>query len=75
MPNAIRLVAVTAAIAAIAGCARDQSDQNIVVDNNTAVADVEMLPPDESSATPTDQLENGTVETQTATNETSANGL
>jgi len=43
--------------AGLCACQRDQSDQNIAINNNAA--DVEALPPDESSATPTDQLENG----------------
>ena len=30
--------------------------------NNTAVTDVEALPPDESAATPTDELANGAAE-------------
>jgi hypothetical protein len=35
-------------------------DQNIVMDNGTmANADIEALPPDESSATPSNQLING----------------
>ena len=62
-------------LATLAACGRDQSEQNIAIDNNNAAADIEMLPPDESSATPTDQLENGTLETNEATNEVAANSL
>lgn len=39
---------------------QDQAEQNIVVDNGVMDnADIEALPPDESSGTPSDQLENG----------------
>ena len=44
---------------ATAACQRDRSDQNIAIDNNIANADIEALPPDESSTTPTEELENG----------------
>ena len=46
----------------IAACHKqpDQAEQNIVVDNGVMDnADIEALPPDESSGTPSDQLENG----------------
>jgi hypothetical protein len=46
------------ALAALAAC-KQQSDQNIAVDNIAANADVETLPPDESSGTPSNELMNG----------------
>jgi hypothetical protein len=40
-----------------------------MVDNNVAAeADIEALPPDESSATPSDELANGATEDNTAAN-------
>ena len=53
-----RLVVVSGAVVALAAC-KEQSDQNIAVDNIAANADVEALPPDESSATPSNELMNG----------------
>ena len=58
MRNAHRFVLLMAT-AAIAACQQQRSDQNIVVTNNMSGADIEALPPDESSETPTDELENG----------------
>ena len=47
----LKLMALSIAAWAVAACQRDASDQNIMIDNNAAAnADVEMLPPDESSA-------------------------
>ena len=56
---------VPLALAALAACHKSQpADQNIavanqIVDMNGTMADIETLPPDESSTTPTNQLENG----------------
>jgi hypothetical protein len=47
------------AMAATAACQQERSDQNIAIDNNMAGADIEALPADESSATSTEELENG----------------
>ena len=53
---------------ALGACSRDASDQNIMVDNNVAAdAEIEALPADESSATPSDQLANGAAESNAAT--------
>jgi len=59
MPNAKPLI--LGALAALAACSgQSNPDQNVVItDNVPAGADVEALPPDESSGTPTDELENG----------------
>jgi hypothetical protein len=49
-----------AALAAVSGCHKSKPvDQNLAVEMNGAAADIETLPADESSATPTNQLENG----------------
>jgi ABC-type uncharacterized transport system auxiliary subunit len=56
---------VPLALAVLAACHKSQpADQNIAVANQTVdmngtMADIETLPPDESSTTPTNQLENG----------------
>lgn len=44
---------------AVAACQKNQSEQNIAIDNLAANADIEALPPDESSATPSNELVNG----------------
>ena len=65
MPNAPRLLIALAFAAALAGCHKNQSqqapDENLVAMDNEAVppADIDTLPPDESSATPSNQLVNG----------------
>ena len=59
MPNAARPVLLVTALAALAACQQDRSDQNIAIDNNVANADIEALPPDESSAAPANELDNG----------------
>jgi len=57
MPNAAKTIALALLLAA---CSKQPSDQNIVVDNSIpANADIETLPPDESSATPSNELVNG----------------
>jgi hypothetical protein len=54
-----------AALAAVSGCHKSKpADRNLAVANQTvemngAAADIETLPADESSTTPTNQLENG----------------
>ena len=56
-------VLILAGFAAVAACNKSQppQEQNIAIagDNNMAGADVETLPPDESSGTPSNQLVNG----------------
>jgi hypothetical protein len=58
MRIATKILVLGGAIAALAAC-KEQSDQNIAVDNIVANADVETLPPDESSETPSSELING----------------
>jgi hypothetical protein len=58
MRIATKILVLGCVIAALAAC-KEQSDQNIAVDNIAANADVETLPPDESSETPSNELING----------------
>jgi len=47
-------------LAAAAACQKSPTDQNVVLDiNNASPNDIEALPPDESSATPSNELVNG----------------
>lgn len=55
-----KLFVAGGALLAIAACQKNQSDQNIAIDNIAANADVEALPPDESSGTTSNELINGT---------------
>lgn len=58
--RAAKLLSLLAVATVAAGCRNDQSEQNITItDNVPANADIEALPPDESSATPTNELEAG----------------
>jgi hypothetical protein len=68
MSNAAKTLASLATLAALAACGGEPAEQNITIDNNSAgPTEVEALPPDESSATPTDELVNGAVEENGAT--------
>ncbi|HUP66830.1 MAG TPA: hypothetical protein VM145_01275 [Sphingomicrobium sp.] len=53
-----KLFALGGALAAAAACQK-QSAENIAMDNISANTDIETLPADESSTTPSDQLANG----------------
>lgn len=63
----MRFVLLTGAVCALAGCHKQQAQQQnqdiavgVPMTNETmANADIETLPPDESSATPSNQLESG----------------
>jgi len=46
-------------LAAAGGCQKNQSDQNAAANSAAAPADIEALPPDESTATPSNELQNG----------------
>lgn len=61
MRNALKVVLIAGSVAAVIGCKKaDEADQNIVITNTIPPdADVETVPPDESSATPADELANG----------------
>ena len=60
MRKLTKLLVLGGAALTVAACQKNQSDQNIAVDNIAANADVEALPPDESSDTPSNELMNGT---------------
>ena len=65
--GAAKLVLLVAAAAGAAACNNDRSEQNMAIDiNNASPSEIEALPPDESSATPTDQLENGAANADAA---------
>ena len=56
----VLLLAATVVSAAACHKTPPAPDQNIAIDNGMdANADIEALPPDESSGTPTNELENG----------------
>ena len=58
-PARVMLLVIGLAAAA-AACNKNQPDQNVVLDiNNASPNDIEALPPDESSATPSNELVNG----------------
>ena len=59
MSAAARSIALLAL--ALSACSEAPKD---AATNNAAVTDVEALPPDESAATPTDELANGAAEPQ-----------
>ena len=61
MDNGSKALLLAGAALAAAGCnSQQQEDQNIVITNEMpANAEIEALPPDESSGTTTNELENG----------------
>ena len=60
MRDASKLMLVLTVAAGLAACNKPANENNVVVDNYAATpADVEALPPDESSATPSNELANG----------------
>ena len=72
MRNVRDLAALLIGASALAACTPDSSDQNIMVDNNVAAeADIEAVPADESSATPSDELANGAIEDNAASSNAS----
>ena len=63
MRDAVKTLMLAGLAGALAACGDSGSqDQNFAIDNVAAPADVEALPPDESSATPTNALVNGTTD-------------
>jgi hypothetical protein len=67
MRNAASILTIALAAVAITGCHKQQAQQNqdMTIDDNVAAsglpanAEIETLPPDESSTTPSNQLQNG----------------
>lgn len=68
MPDALKLFAIAILLGAAAACNKQEPspEQNIIIDTNAAMAnaDIETLPPDESSATPSNELINGADQPQ-----------
>lgn len=64
-PIASTIAAINFAALAVGACHKQQQDQNISIDEGVPEnqfagnADVETLPPDESSTTPSNELQNG----------------
>lgn len=83
MRNAKMILAFGASTLALGGCHKQQpaQDQNIAIDEGipdnqvAGNADIETLPPDESSVTPSNQLENGFDEPDVNAVGNSANSL
>ena len=73
MRNGPGLMIIVAAAVASAACAGDEGDQNIAITNNTAGADIEALPADESSATSSGELANGAADDASAADNATAN--
>lgn len=59
MRNANRLLAMIFAAAALGACGKGNSQENVAMANNAAAAEIETLPADESSETPSNELVNG----------------
>lgn len=59
MRNANSTLLILLACAAIGGCNKSQSENVAMANNSAAPADIEALPADESSATPSNELVNG----------------
>ena len=60
MRDASRVLIAVITAAALGACKPSAPENNVAIDiNNAAPGDIEQLPPDESSATPSDQLVNG----------------
>jgi hypothetical protein len=55
-----KTIALLIGIVAMAGCNKPAQDQNVAIDINSASPnEIEALPPDESSETPSNELVNG----------------
>jgi hypothetical protein len=58
--NANKSLALLIALAALGACQKNPSEQNVAIDNDAATpTDIETLPADESSGTPSNELVNG----------------
>ena len=75
MRNANKVVALALGLAALSACQKNGSDQNLAMANNSAApTDIEALPPDESSETSTNELDNGADNADVADLNASGNG-
>jgi hypothetical protein len=62
MRNAVKVLTALITLAAVGACKKQeaQTDQNVAIDiNSVSPNDIEELPADESSTTPSNQLANG----------------
>ena len=72
MRNVTKAALLLTGACVLPACSQDRSEQNIMVDNDVAAADadssadIEALPADESSATPSDDLANGAIDDNAA---------
>jgi hypothetical protein len=75
MRNADKVFALLIGLAAIAGCQKSATGENAAAPRNSAApVDIEALPPDESSATPSNELANGADNADVADLNASGNG-
>ena len=75
MRNANKVVILALGLAALLACQKNGSDQNVAMANNAAIpADIEALPPDESSETSSNELDNGADNADVADLNASSNG-
>ena len=63
MSTSLKTLMLAGLAAPLAACGGNEAeDQNFAIDNVEAPAEVDVLPPDESSTTPSDALVNGTID-------------
>ena len=77
MRNASNRLALLIAVAALAACQNQSSEQNIAIENEAATptnANTETLPADESSAVPSNELINGADDADVNAGNAAANG-
>lgn len=76
MRNARKSLALLIAVAALAACQKKEAEQNIAIDNGVTPtnANIETLPADESSATPSNELINGADNADANAANTTGNG-
>lgn len=61
--NKALVLAAAAAVAALSACGQHDAGNTVIANNAAASTDIERLPADESSATPTGDLVNGVDDT------------
>ena len=76
MRNASKSLALLIAVAALAACQKNEAEQNIAIDNAVTPtnANIETLPADESSSTPSNELINGADNADVNTSNATGNG-
>jgi hypothetical protein len=74
MRNAHKVLALFFGVTALSACNKNQ-ERNVAINNDVANAtDVEALPPDESSETPSNELINGADNADVSDHNASGNG-